>query len=81
MNIFIGIVGAILSLLILIFRVPIRGFMGQLGWAEKYFGPGGTYTGLLFVGVFGFFLSLMIMTGSLGVFLNAFLGKFFNTVK
>lgn len=81
MNIVIGIIGMILSILILIYRVPIRGFMGTLGWAERYFGPGGTYTGLMIVGVFIFFASLIIMTGTMDFILGGFAGKFFGSFK
>ena len=81
MNIVIGIIGMILSILILIYRVPIREFMGTLGWAERYFGPGGTYTGLMIVGVFVFFASLIIMTGTLDFILGGFVGTFFGSFK
>jgi len=81
MEIIFGLIGMILSILLLIYRVQVRGFLGQIGWAEHYFGPGGTYTGLLLVGVFGFFLSLIIMTGTLDWLLGNFTEMFFGTVK
>ena len=81
MNIVFGLIGMILSLLILIYRVQIRGFMGQVSWAEHYFGPGGTYTALLLVGIGGFFVSLIIMTGTLDWLLGTFVGKFFGSAK
>lgn len=81
MNIFIGLIVFVLSLLILIYRVPIKHFIGQVEWAERYFGPGGTYTFLLFVSAFLFFLSLMIMTGTLDFIFGGFLKEFFGSVK
>ena len=79
MQIVFGIIGMILSILILVYRVPIRGFMGTIGWAERYFGSGGTYTALLLVGVLGFFASLIIMTGTLDWLLSGFAGTFFSS--
>ncbi|PIZ73485.1 hypothetical protein COY07_01920 [Candidatus Peregrinibacteria bacterium CG_4_10_14_0_2_um_filter_43_11] len=81
MHIIMGLITAILSLLLLIYRVQVRRFMGQIGWAEHYFGPGGTYTALLLFGIFGFFFSLMLMTGTLGNIFGGFLGVFFNSVN
>jgi hypothetical protein len=81
MNIVLGIIGMILSILVLIYRVPIREFMGTIGWAEHYFGPGGTYTALLIVGVGGFFASLIIMTGTLDWLVGGFAGTFFSSFK
>jgi hypothetical protein len=79
MQIVFGIMGMILSILILIYRVQIRGFMGTIGWAERYFGPGGTYTALLLAGVLGFFASLIIMTGTLDWLVGGFAGTFFSS--
>ena len=76
-----GLIGMIASLLILIYRVRIRGFMGTIGWAERYFGPGGTYTALLLVGVGGFFVSLIIMTGTVDWLLGSLVGRFFGSSK
>ncbi len=76
-----GLIGAILSILLIIYRVPVKHFLGNIGWAEKYFGPGGTFTALLLVGVFGFFISLMIMTGTLDLILSGFANRFFGSSK
>ncbi|MBU1018329.1 hypothetical protein KKA33_04885 [Patescibacteria group bacterium] len=81
MNIAFGIIGMILSFLLIIYRVPVKHFIGEIGWAERYFGPGGTFTALLFIGVFGFILSLMIMTGTLGVLLGGFVDTLFSSAK
>lgn len=81
MNIVIGFTGLVISMLLLIYRVRIRGFMGQIGWAERYLGPGGTYTALLLFAVLLFFLSLTIMTGAFDWIFKGSLGSFFNSVK
>jgi len=81
MQIVIGLIGVVLSILILIYRVPIRGAMGTFGWAEQYFGPGGTYTALMIFGVAGFFISLIIMTGTMDFLVGGFIGQFFGSTK
>lgn len=81
MQIFFGFLGIILSLLLLIYRVPVKHFIGNIGWAERYFGPGGTYTALLLVGLGGFFISLIVMTGTLDWLLGSFTKTLFGSVK
>jgi len=62
MRIVLGMIGVILSILLVVYRVPVRNFIGQIQWAEDRFGSGGTFTLLLLVGIFGFFFSLTYMT-------------------
>lgn len=81
MHIVIGLIGVVLSILILIYRVPIREVMGTFGWAEHYFGPGGTYTALMIAGVLGFFISLIIMTNTMDFLVGGFVGQFFGSAK
>jgi len=81
MNIIGGIIGVILSLLLIIYRVPVKHFMGEWGWAERYLGSGGTFTAMLLIGVFGFIISLMIMTGTLDILLGGFINTLFGSVK
>lgn len=76
-----GLIGAILSILLIIYRVPVQRFMGNIAWAENHLGSGGTFTLLLLIGVFGFFVSLMIMTGTFDLLLGGFVGKLFGGVK
>lgn len=81
MHIVMGFIGAVLSVLILIYRVKIREFIGQIGFAERALGPGGTYTFLVLLGVALFFVSLMIMTGTLNVLFGGVSTDFFRSVK
>ena len=76
-----GLIGAILSILLIIYRVRVKHFIGGIGWAERYFGPGGTFTALLLIGVLGFILSLMIMTGTLDLLFGGFMETFFGKAK
>ena len=76
-----GIIGVILSFLLIVYRVPVKHFIGEIGWAEQHFGPGGTFTALLLIGAFGFILSLMIMTGTLGLLLGGFVETLFGSAK
>jgi hypothetical protein len=76
-----GLIGVILSILLIIYRVPVKHFMGDIGWAEQHLGPGGTFTALLLIGLFGFIASLMIMTGTLDLILGAFIGTLFGSTK
>jgi len=65
MHIVQGILGMIVGFLILIFRVRIKDFVGDIGFAERYLGPGGTWTFLIIVGIGTFIISLMWATGTL----------------
>jgi len=69
-----GILGMIVGFLIIVFRKNIKDMTGNIGFAEKYFGMGGTWTFLAFLGGAIFILSLMWATGSLQNFLVKFLG-------
>lgn len=74
MQIIQGLFGMVLGFLIIVFRPRIKDFIGEIGFAEKYLGAGGTWTFLLIVGVAIFVLSLMWATGSLQGFLMATFG-------
>lgn len=76
-----GLIGVILSILLVIYRVPVKHFIGNIDWAEGHFGPGGTFTLLLLIGLFGFFISLMIMTGTLDMLLGGFVSTLFGSSK
>jgi len=81
MRIFLGLIGCVLSILLMIYRGPVVGFMGHIDWAERKFGAGGTYTLLVLAGVFGFIFSLMYMTNSFDLIFGNMGMDFFKSVK
>lgn len=70
-----GLFGMLLGFLIIVFRARIKDFTGDIGFAERYLGVGGTWTFLLIVGVVIFILSLMWATGSLQSFMTGTFGS------
>lgn len=61
----VAILGFPLSFLFIIYRAKIKQFTGDISFAERYLGPGGTYTLLLIIGVLIFIFTLMYITGTL----------------
>jgi len=59
----------LLGMLILIFRPKIKDFTGNIGFAERYLGPGGTWTFYIILGVGFFIFGLMWSLGTLQSFL------------
>jgi hypothetical protein len=76
-----GLIGAILSILLIIYRVRVKHILGNINWAEAHLGPGGTFTALLLIGVLGFILSLMVMTGTLDLILGGMMDTLFGAAK
>lgn len=60
-----GLLAMVVGFLILVFRPRIKDFTGDIGFAERYLGVGGTWTFLLIVGVGIFVVGLMWATGTL----------------
>ena len=81
MRIFLGLIGCILSILLIIYRGKVIHFIGPIAWAERRLGGGGTYTLLVLVGVFGFIFSLMYMTNSFDWIFGGAGVDFFKSVK
>ena len=50
-------------------------FTGDIDFAEKYLGSGGTYSFIKLVGLAMIILSIMHLTGGLDLFINATVGK------
>ncbi len=63
MNIFLGLIGIIISYLIIRYRHQVVGFTGSWGWAEKYIGSGHSETACTLLGVLTFFISVTIASG------------------
>jgi hypothetical protein len=74
---FFAIIGFPLSFLIIIYRFKIKQFTGDIPFAEKLFGAGGTYTFLVVLGIFTFFATLLYSTGTLQSFLYTTFGPIF----
>ncbi len=72
-----GLVGMLLGILILVYRPYLKNFTGDIGFAERYLGSGGTWTFFIILGVSFFVLSLMWATGSLQSFLAGGVSRFF----
>ena len=72
-----AIIGFPLSFLMIIYRQKIKDFTGNIDFAEKYLGSGGTYTLILIIGVLLFIVTLMYVTGSLQSFMRTVFGPIF----
>lgn len=66
-----------IAYLILRYRRQIKEFMGNVGFAEKYLGSGGTNTLIVILGILVFAGSLMYALGTLQMMFSKFLGPFF----
>jgi len=64
MRIILGLIGIVLSFLLIVYRVQINHFIGGIAWAEQKLGPGGTYTLMIIIALVLFIFSLMYMTNS-----------------
>lgn len=69
-----GLIGMAIGFCIIIFRSHIKNFTGNIAFAERWLGAGGTWTFLLLVGVAVFILSLMWMFGTLQSGFSNFFG-------
>lgn len=76
-RLFFGILGILLAFGLIKYRKAIGEFTGSWGWAERYFGAGGTYTGIVLIGLVTVIFSIMYMTGSLQGVLAGTVGRIF----
>jgi hypothetical protein len=74
---FVLIIGWGIAFLILKYRRPIKEFVGNIGFAEKVFGMGGTNTFIVILGVLVFLGTLMYVTGTLQSMVGDILGPLF----
>jgi hypothetical protein len=72
MQIIQGLVGMFIGFLILVFRPYIKDWTGDIAFAERYFGLGGTWIFFILLGGGLFIFSLMWMTGTLQDFVVKF---------
>lgn len=76
-RILVGVIGIPLGFLILKYRPIIKDWMGNIAWAERFFGQGGTWTALTLTGLGISILSFLFMIGQFQVFFIRFFGRFF----
>ncbi len=74
---FVLICGSVLAVLILKYRRPIKEFTGNIGFAERIFGMGGTNTFIVVLGILVFVGSLLYFTGTLQGIVNSVVGPLF----
>ena len=65
-----GLLISALGFCILVFRVRIKDFVGNISMAERYLGPGGTWTFLIIMGIGFFVFGLMWGLGTLQNFMQ-----------
>lgn len=70
-------IGCPLGFVIMYFKRQIKEFIGEVGFAEKYLGMGGTNTFVVLVGIFVFIASLMYALGTFQSLLGNSVGMFF----
>lgn len=70
-------IGWPLAFLILKYRRPIKEFIGDVGFAERFLGAGGTNTLVVILGFLVFVLSLMYALGTIQAFVRNTFGMFF----
>jgi len=64
------------GILMIIYSDRVVNFTGEVPFAERFFGGGGTYTFIKLLGLAITILSFMWIAGGLGDFFNATVGKF-----
>jgi di/tricarboxylate transporter len=77
MRFLVGLVGIPLGFVIIVYRERIKQFTGDISWAEKHLGSGGSYTAILLFGLLVTFGSFLFMTGTLQLFFESVFGNFF----
>ena len=77
MRFIVAIIGVPLGFVIIIYRERIKRFTGDISTFENWFGTGGTYTGLLLIGVLVMLGSLMYGLGTLQILFDNLFGRFF----
>ena len=76
-NFLVFLLGFVIAIVIIKYRSSIHAFTGDIAFAEKYFGSGGTSTFIVILAVLVFVGSLMYALGTLEGLVNATFGRFF----
>lgn len=69
-------IGVPLGILVLKYRKRVKDFFGDIAFAEKYLGVGGSYTFIVIMGILIFVFSLMYALGTLQELLLQIFGRF-----
>lgn len=77
MKYFVLILGWIIAVLMLKYRSHLRRLVGDVAFAERFFGSGGTNTFIVFLAILVFVLSLMYAMGTLQGVVTSTVGRFF----
>lgn len=77
MRFFVGLIGIPLGFAIVVYRERVKRFTGDIAWAEKHLGPGGSYTAILIFGLAVVIGSFLYMMGTLQILLENTLGRLF----
>mgnify|MGYP003526773624 CR=1 FL=1 len=77
MKVLIVILAGIVSFLMLKYRRSLKEFVGNIGFAEKYLGMGGTNTFIVLLAILIFVVALMYALGTFQSLIQATLGRFF----
>ena len=73
----VGFTVSVSGFLLVVYRERVKGYTGDIGFAERYFGNGGTYTFYLLLGIAFFVGGLMWSTGAIQRWFLENLGRFF----
>ncbi len=76
-RVIVAIIGIPVAFLIMVYRAKLKEFTGEIAFAEKYLGVGGTYNLFILIGMVVFIFSVMYMFGSFQEIFAATLGRFF----
>lgn len=71
------ILGGGASYLLIAYRKQIHDFTGDIGFAEKYLGTGGTFTFFIFLAIFVFVVTVMYVFGTLDGVVQEIFGRLF----
>ncbi len=77
MRFLVGLIGIPFGFLIVVYREKVKRFTGDIGWAEKHIGPGGSYTAILLFGLMVAVGSFLYMLGTLQLFFQSVFGPLF----
>lgn len=67
MRFLVGLIGIPLGFAIVVYRERVKRFTGDIAWAEKHFGEGGSYTAILIFGLVIAIGSFLYMMGTLQI--------------